>query len=119
MKKIKETRVIVYYGLSYINLVLLIENFTEFSYDRGILIPYIQKILVLVTLNPYQTKLKKQLNHGKKFESRLFWLAASPDGVVAYQISDKNLILEIKCPHTMRHMSPIETIVLVITHKFS
>ena len=37
----------------------------------------------------------------------LFWLATSPDGLVAYQTSDKKLLLEIKCPYTKRHMSPI------------
>ena len=75
-------------------------------------------------------KVKKALNHGKKFESRardvmrlklrhfvqvretglviqpfLFWLVASPDGLVTYQTSDKKLLLEIKYSHTMRHMS--------------
>ena len=36
----------------------------------------------------------------------LFWLTASPDGLVTHQTSDKKLLLEIKCPPT-RHMSPI------------
>ena len=84
-------------------------------------------------------KVKEALNHGKKFESRarelyidvmrlklrhfvlvhetglviqpsLFWLAASPDGPVAYQTSGKKLLLVIKCPHTKRHMSPIDLV---------
>ena len=29
---------------------------------------------------------------------------------VAYQTSDKKLLLEIKCPHTKRHMSPIDLV---------
>ena len=37
-------------------------------------------------------------------------LAVSPDGLVAYQTSDKKLSLEIKCPHTKRHMSPIDLV---------
>ena len=44
---------------------------------------------------------------GLVIQPSLFWLAASPDGLVAYQTSDKKLLLEIKCPHTKRHISPI------------
>ena len=47
---------------------------------------------------------------GLVIQPSLFWLAASPDGLVAYQTSDKKLLLEIKCPHTKRHMSPIDLV---------
>ena len=40
----------------------------------------------------------------------LFWLAVSPDGLVAYQTSNKKLLLKTKCPHTKRHMSPIDLV---------
>ena len=39
-----------------------------------------------------------------------FWLAASPNGLVAYQTSDKKLLLEMKYPQTKRHMSPIDLV---------
>ena len=82
-------------------------------------------------------KVKEALNHGKNFEScelyidvmrlklrhfvlfretgfviqpSLFWLVASPNGLVVYQTSDKKLLLEIKCPHTKKHMSPIDLV---------
>ena len=38
----------------------------------------------------------------------LFRVAASPDGLVVYQTSDKKLLLELKCLCTKRHMSLIE-----------
>ena len=47
---------------------------------------------------------------GFVIQPSLFWLAASPDGLVAYQTSDKKLLLQIKCPHTKRHMSPIDLV---------
>ena len=47
---------------------------------------------------------------GLVIQPSLFWLAASPDGLVAYQTSDEKLLLEIKCPHTKRHMSPIDLV---------
>ena len=81
-------------------------------------------------------KVKEALNHGRKFESRarelyidvmrlkfrhfvlvrgtglviqpsLFWLAVSPDALVAYQTNGKKLLLEIICPNTKRYMLPI------------
>ena len=45
---------------------------------------------------------------GSVIPQPLFWLAASLDGLVAYQTSDKKLLLEIKCSHKKRHMSPID-----------
>ena len=45
---------------------------------------------------------------GLVIQPSLFWLAASPDGLFSYQTSDRKLLLEIKCPHTKRHMSPID-----------
>ena len=47
---------------------------------------------------------------GLVIQPSLFWLAASPDRPVAYQTSDKKLLLEIKCPHTKRRMSPIDLV---------
>ena len=47
---------------------------------------------------------------GLVIQPSLFWLAASPDGLVAYQTSDKKLLLKIKCPHTKRHLSPIDLV---------
>ena len=45
---------------------------------------------------------------GIMIQPSLFCLAASPDGLVVYQTSDKKLLLlELKCSHTKRHMSPI------------
>ena len=113
-------------------------------------------------------KVKEALNRGKRFESRaselyidlmrvklrhfvlvretglviqtsLFGLPSSQDGLVAYQTSDKKLLLKIKCPHTKKLMSPIDFvqdpvfyvhlengkpvlknhILLAINHKFS
>ena len=78
---------------------------------------------------------KEALNHGKKYESKardayvdvlrmklshsvfvtktgiviqpsLYWLAASPDGLVIDETDKKTLLLEIKCPYTKRNMSP-------------
>ena len=43
-------------------------------------------------------------------EPSLFWLAACPDELVAYQTNDRKLLLEVKCPHTKRHMPPIELV---------
>ena len=40
----------------------------------------------------------------------LFWLAASPDGLIAYQTSDKKLLLEITYLHTKRNMSPVDLV---------
>ena len=48
------------------------------------------------------------LETGLVIQASLVWLAASPDGLVAYQTSDKKLLLEIKCSHTKGHMSPID-----------
>ena len=59
LKKIQETRVIARYSLSYVSLALLLLNAIEFSYVRGILIPYVQKLSILVTLKTYQPKLSK------------------------------------------------------------
>ena len=39
-----------------------------------------------------------------------FWLAIYPDGLVAYQTSDKKLLLEIKWSHKKRHMSSIDLV---------
>ena len=47
---------------------------------------------------------------GLVIQLSLFWLAAYPDGLVAYQTSDKKLLLEINCPHAKRHMSPIDLV---------
>ena len=47
---------------------------------------------------------------GSVIPQPLFWLAASLDGLVAYQTSDKKLLLEIKCPHTKSQMSPIDLV---------
>ena len=45
---------------------------------------------------------------GLVIQSFLFWLAASPDGLAVYQTSDEELLLELNCSHTKRHMSPVE-----------
>ena len=50
----------------------------------------------------------KHLSQELSHEPSLFWLAASPDGLVAYHTSDKKLLLEIKCPKTKTHISPID-----------
>ena len=97
------------------------------------------EIINLCDFEDLSAKVKESLNHGKIFESKarelyidvvrlklrhldlvletglviqpsLFWLAASPDGLVAYQTSDKKLLSEIKCPHTKRHISPIDLV---------
>ena len=47
---------------------------------------------------------------GLVIQPSLFWLAASPDGLAAYQTIDQKLLLEIKCPQTKRHMSPIDLV---------
>ena len=46
--------------------------------------------------------------NGLVIQPSLCLLAVSPDVFVVYQISDKKLLLELKCPHKKRHMSPIE-----------
>ena len=48
--------------------------------------------------------------NGLVIQPSLFWLAASPDGLIAYQTSDKKLLLEIKYPHTKRNMSPTDLV---------
>ena len=59
------------YDLSYVSLALLLVNVIEFSYVRGILKHYVQKLSILVTLKTYlPAKVKEALNHRKKFESR-------------------------------------------------
>ena len=47
---------------------------------------------------------------GLVIQLSLFWLAASPNGLDAYQTSEKKLLLEIKCPHTKRQMWPIDLV---------
>ena len=59
LEKIQETRVIAPYSLSYVSLALLLVNVTEFSCVRGMLIPYVQKLSILVTLKTFQPNLKK------------------------------------------------------------
>ena len=90
------------------------------------------------------TKVKEALNHGKKFESRapelyidlikvklrhfvlvretglviptsLIWLASSQDGLVAYQTSDKKLLLKIKC---LTHRNTCHLLTLFKTNIF-
>ena len=65
-----------------------------------ILILYVQKLSIPVLVH----------ETGLVIQPSLFWLAASPDGLVAYQTSDKKLLLEIKRPHTKRPMSPTDLI---------
>ena len=67
----------------------------------------------------YLDEMKLKLRHfvlvcetGLEIQPSLFWfwLAISLDGFVAYQTSDKNLLLEIKWSHKKRHMSAIDLV---------
>ena len=118
----KDTRSIVVdsYGLSCVSLALRLVYYIEFSYVKGILMSYVQKLSILVFFKTYQTYLyfdvmRLKLKHfvlvhenGLVIQPSLCLLAVFPDGLVVYQISDKELLLELKCPHIKRHMSPIE-----------
>ena len=67
----------------------------------------------------YLDEMKLKLRHfvlvretGLEIQPSLFWfwLAIYPDGLVAYQTSDKKLLLEIKWSHKKRHMSSIDLV---------
>ena len=55
IEKDTRSRVVDSYGLSYVSLGLRLVYYIEFSYVKGILMPYVQKLSILVFFKTYQT----------------------------------------------------------------
>ena len=100
--------------LSIFSLSQNIWSQTQVFFSNYFTIPNILLVLACASMTrkwgvPSANSTAKQPVMDTTIRKTLFWfIASSPDVLVVYQASEKKLLLELKCSHAKRHMSPIE-----------